>query len=203
MNISIDGQPLEESRVIGQNLEEILGELQDNHLAQDRLIGDVLLNGRTYSEDIPHAAVEVTRSDINTLDLVTHTAEEVAHHFIRNSGGMLGDLVESLPRITEVFRVGDEEEANEHFLRFLESLHLFLNMVEWTAVTMGITFDASAAGNGSLNQRMLRISEVLTQLISIQEQTDWVFLADVLEYELAPELEELRTALPELLKSGH
>ena len=198
MIISIDGNPVEEGKIEGGNLEDILAELQQDHLPYNRLVGEVLLNGQSYSEDLPHAAVEIARSDITSLELVTLTPEEIALHFISNGSHFLEAMLNSLPEISEMFRLGDEAEANEHYLRFLESLHLLVNMLEKVNGVMDIHFDLSSGDHGSMDDRLEKLAQVLSQLARIQEETDWIYLADILEYELTPELEALRDMLPNL-----
>jgi hypothetical protein len=119
---------------------------------------------------------------------------------------IIDSLLESLPRITEMFRLGDEAEANEHFLRFLESLHLLVNMISRAVDLLNLGLDrelGQMADQESLNQRLSKLAETLGQLLDIQEQQDWIFLADILEYELAPALEEIKDSLPMLETTEH
>jgi hypothetical protein len=203
MNITIDGQAMTGSSVPGDNLEEILRELATNHVSEQRIIGEVRVNGTEYSEDIPHAALEVERAEINSLELFTRSAEEIAMHFIKNGDRLMQALIDTIPKITEMFRLGDEAEANEHFLRFLETLHILVDMLDRSSRVMGLREDAALEDHGSLRGRLEKLAETLSQLLRIQEQTDWIFLADILEYELTPELQALGVLLPLLTKTGH
>ena len=203
MNITIDGQPMAGTVVPGDNLEEILRELAENHVSGQRIIGEVRVNGMEYSEDTPHSAIEVGRQDINSLELFTRSAEEIALHFIKNGDRLMQALIETIPKITEMFRLGDESEANEHFLRFLETLHILVDMLDRSSRVMGFRSDAPVENHGTLRGRLDKLAETLTQLLRIQEQTDWIFLADILEYELTPELQALGELLPLLTKTGH
>ena len=203
MLLTIDGETLQAGSIPGENLEEILVVLQDSHIPGSRLVGDVRLNGQSYSEDLPHAAVEIGRSDIETLEVITRSAEEVAAHFLENGVNLLTVLMESVPRIVEIFRVGDEAEANEHFLRFLESLHLLIGMLDQVGAIMGLHFNTALPQDVSLNERLLKMAGIMDQIIDIQENSDWIYLADVLEYELVPELEALRDMLPKFREGAH
>ena len=203
MIISVNGETIDSSQVEGMNLEEILFLIQKNHIPADHVVGDVQLNGRPYSEDAPHASVEVRREEIETLEVVTRSPEEIAHHFLANSPLLVDSLTESLPRIVEMFRLGDETEANEHYFRFLESLHLLVTMLDHVGRFIGLSYSQVHPETGSLNERLSKLARILTQLLEIQEQTDWVFLSDILEYELQPELESLRTIIPQLQVVGH
>ncbi|MDR2724581.1 MAG: hypothetical protein LBC90_00630, partial [Candidatus Adiutrix sp.] len=89
------------------------------------------------------------------------------------------------------------------FLSFLEALHLTLGMVEQSKLAMGLGEDIAVDGQGSLNDYLLRLVNILNPLESLQEQSDWIYLADVLEFELDQALAELIDLLPRLKKAGH
>ncbi|MFH1092084.1 MAG: hypothetical protein V1742_11005 [Pseudomonadota bacterium] len=203
MIININGRLVEAGTVGGENLEEMLLDLQERFIPPDSMVGDVLLNGVLYSEDVPHAAVEILRSEVQRLDLVTRSAEEIALHFIKHAPRVIEALLASLPKIVEIFRLGDEAEANEHFLRFLEPLHLLMNMLDKVGQVMGLRYETSIGDRGSLNDRLDKMADVFSRLLRVQEQSDWVYLADILEYELTPELEALAGFLPHLKETAH
>jgi hypothetical protein len=206
MIVKINEVALDPESLGGENLEDILGAIQQDHLPENHVIGEVIVNGQSYSEDVPHAALEVHRTDIQNLAVVTRSPEEIARHFMQNGPMIIDSLLESLPRITEMFRLGDEAEANEHFLRFLESLHLLVNMISRAVDLLNLGLDrelGQMADQESLNQRLSKLAETLGQLLDIQEQQDWIFLADILEYELAPALEEIKDSLPMLETTEH
>ena len=203
MQITINGNPVNPDSIPGENLEEVLAEIQEKHIPRDSIVGDVLLNGSSYSEDLPHASLEVLRSEIRTLEIVTRSAEEIVRHFIAHGPAIVSSLLESLPRIVEMFRLGDEAEANEHFLRFLESLHLMVNMLQKVATFVETGPDQSRGDRESLNERMRSLADILTRLLETQEQSDWIYLADLLEYELTPELSAIRDLVPRIDRKLH
>ncbi len=199
--LTVDGNNLTAAEITGANLEEILITLMDHPLVNNRIITRVLVNGDAYSEEVPHAALEVERTTINSLELVTKTAEDLSLHFMENGHYFVDMLRKALPKIVEEFRMGDEVEANEHFLSFLESLQLIINMMEQTRASMGLGDDIQVGPNGE--NFMERLSATLSNLISIQEQSDWIYLADILEYELDGALSDLIEILPLMKKAGH
>ena len=202
-NLIVDGNTLKGAEIPGGNLEEILMNLMEHPSTSERVITKVYVNGENYSEEVPHAALEVERDAIESLELVTHSAEDLSLHFFQYGGYFIDTLRAALPKIVEAFRLGDEAEANEFLLSFLESFHLLVNMLEQTRQTMGLAEDANVAQDISLNQYLDKLSTALATMISLQEQGDWIFLADVLEFELDESLENLGKMLPLLTKSGH
>ena len=103
----------------------------------------------------------------------------------------------------ENFRLGDEREANEHFLNFLEALHLLMTLLEQTRQVLGIFDGGDHEGASALNLYLDSLVAVLNNLVSLQEQKDWIYLADVLEYELDDSLRKLAVLLPTLCRGRH
>jgi hypothetical protein len=201
--LTVDGLEMAASEVPGANLEEILLTIMEHPVTNGRIICSVVVNGSPYSEEVPHAALEVDRSSIASLSLDTLTLEDMGLNFLKTGPQYLSTLSEALPKIVESFRVGDEHEANEHFLNFLEALQLLMSMLEQTRHVLNLWQGADGENGSELTAYLDGRVEVLNTLISLQEQKDWIFLADVLEYELADSLKRLADILPTLGKGGH
>lgn len=202
-SLTVDGNNLTAGEISGENLEEILSTLMEHPVVANRVITKVLVNGDQYSEEVPHAALEVERGQIDSLELVTHTAEDLCLHFLEHGHYFVETLREALPKIVDEFRLGDELEANEHFLGFLESLHLLIGMLEQTKQSMGLGNEISVSDKGSLNDFLGGLGQTLSSMVSLQEQSDWIYLADIMEYELDSALADLIELMPLLKKAGH
>ena len=202
MIITINGEPLKAEQILGANLEEILLGIQEQE-TNGRILGKVAVNGQEYNEDVPHAAVEVARSAIDTLELTTQSVEEIAIHFIKHSDSIVKSLLGALPKIVEMFRLADETEANEHFLNFLESLHLLMGMLDGAQQVLNLNLTENHGSEGSIQNIIEQFSNVMNDLIRIQEENDWIYLADILEYELADVLKAFNSVLPKLTAVKH
>lgn len=201
--VTVDGTNFSAVEINGANLEEILINLLEHPSVVNRTITKVLINGDPYNEEVPHAALEVDRFQINSLALTTHSEEELQRHFLENGHFFINTLREALPKIVEEFRLGDEMEANEHFLNFLEPLHLLINMFEQITGSIDLDDNLELGDKGSFKDFMERLGETFNQMITLQEQADWIYLADVLEFELDNFLAELLEISHLLKKVGH
>jgi hypothetical protein len=201
--LTVDGQDMSATDISGTNLEEILVSLMDHPSINGRIITGVYLNGEPYVEEVPHAALEVERQTISSLSLKTLTMEDLGLNFLQAGPEYLETLLNALPKIIENFRIGDEQEANEHFLNFLEALHLLMSMLEQTRHILGLWQGQNNDSSSALNNYLESMVDVLNTLINLQEQKDWIFLADVLEYELTESLTNLKELLPRLCQKGH
>ena len=202
-NLTVDGNALSASEIAGANLEEILLSLMDHPSTNGRVITGVKLNGLPYAEEVPHAAMEVERQSIESLQLDTLTLEDMGMNFLRTGPVYLATILEALPKIVENFRIGDEREANEHFLNFLEALHLLMTLLEQTRQVLGLWEGGDQEGASALNQYLDSLAAILGNMVSLQEQKDWIYLADVLEYELDDSLRRLASLLPGLCQGRH
>ncbi|MDR0622784.1 MAG: hypothetical protein LBJ61_13070 [Deltaproteobacteria bacterium] len=201
--LTVDGQTIAANEIVGTNLEEILLNLMEHPSTSGRVIRRIFLNGEPYTEDVPHAALEVPRATIGSLTLDTLTMEDMGLNFLRTGPAYVETLLEALGKIVESFRLGDEQEANEYFLNFLEALHLLMSLLEQTRYVLGLWQGSDDESGSSLNQYLESLAELLTNVLSLQEQKDWIYLADVLEYEFQDSLRKLAAILPTLCHGGH
>jgi hypothetical protein len=124
-------------------------------------------------------------------------------NFLKTGPAYLETLLEALGKIVEAFRLGDEQEANEYFLNFLEALHLLMTLLEQTRYVLGLWQGSDDENASSLNQYLESLAELLGNVLNLQEQKDWIYLADVLEYEFQDSLRKLAAILPTLCQRGH
>ncbi len=188
MEILLDQKTMEIEESDVHNLEEVLLKIMSEHVRPENVVITVKLNGEVYSEKDPHDAARIPLSDIETLEIDTMTTEEIARKFFENGARQLGMMIQAAEKISELFRIADENEANKQYADFLENLRLFMKMLA----------EVKEMLNGTLEDRLQRLSEMMDQMIHTQEQEDWIVLADLLEYGLVPLLKEWQEILPAL-----
>ncbi len=198
MEILIDNQSIDMDTSGVNNLEEVLAKIMAEHLKTGNIITTVKLNGTVYSEDTPHDAAGVPPSDIKTLEINTMGQEEIAWRFLEDGVGQLDLMIRGAEKVSELFRIADETEANEHYAQLLETLRLFIRMVAEVKETLNLDLSVIAFQNGTVEQRFQRLSEIMDKMLKVQEEEDWIMLADLIEYELVPLLEEWKSIVPAL-----
>jgi len=202
MEISLDRKSIELEGPQDNNLEEILTRVMSEHVQLGKVITGVRLNGTGYSEKNPHDAVNIPLKDIRTLEIDTMSAEEMARHFFENGEQYLDILIKGGEKISELFRIADETEANEHYAEYLENLRLFLQMIAESKEAFHLNFSAIPFQNATVGDEVRKLSNVMDQMLKVQENEDWVMLADLLEYELIPLLKGWDQILALLREQG-
>lgn len=197
MEVWLDGRPLE-GEVPGDNLQELLEDLMTTRMGNDRTLREVKVNGQPFQEVDHGPAVTLGRQAIDRLEVETVSAREVALHFLANADGYLKAIATSIERVAELFRVGDEATASSHYLNTLESLQLFMQVLQTCRDTLGLDFNRIGSGGVSVERLLRKLQRLIQELLLAQEQEDWVLLADLLQYDLAEEIASWLGVVPAL-----
>lgn len=87
------------------------------------------------------------------------------------------------------FRSGGERRALGHYIDFLNGFDSLVQALDCTGRALGIDFAATPFGAATVTRFVEDLNALLSETMKAQERKDWVLLADLLEYELAPHLE--------------
>lgn len=197
--IIIDGQksPLEVHHFA--NLEQIIEKVMADDHMQERVVTDVLVNDEAFSEIYPHQAEDMETQDINRVEIVSVTTAEMARSITQELYKVVTLMGKAGSQVSEYFRQADDGMALELYSDLLEVNRDFLSMV---AVLRGeFTTDTALDQDGTLDS----LSQLFSEMIEIQENEDWILLADLLEYEYLPlvqKTKELVAGLREAVKAS-
>lgn len=210
INIQVNDDSFAVERSGVADLAGLVGEIKAAKFEPGELIVSLTVDGERMDVHALETEGNPTPvSEINSVQIVTIKRPfEKAAELLRGMGEYLGRLSEGARGVADKFRVGSEEEANTHLGKALEGLGVFTELVE-TVKNLSRT-DLSVipdeAGE-SLSAKEARLLKTLKDLEAAQTNRDWVLVADILEYDVAPLIAEWRKLLPlverELLKGGN
>ena len=197
MQTSIDGKEIGLSGA-DRNLEGVLKEVMGKYLGEDRIMWSITLNGEQYNEKSPHDARKIRTEDIQTLEIATMDKIGICRSFLKNGRVLLDSLCNSAQKISELFRMGDEKEANKHYARFLESYQGLFQMIEESKNTLRLDFQNITIEGTSIDEKTAALGKLFDKMMQAQKEKDWILLADCVEFELQPLLKEWGRILPVL-----
>lgn len=87
------------------------------------------------------------------------------------------------------FRAGGERKALGLYIEFLNGFDSLAQLLDCTGRALSIDFAATPFGAATVTRFVEDLNTLLSETMKAQERKDWVLLADLLEYELAPHLE--------------
>ena len=185
----------------GGNLQDILNDLMNNHLGGQRTLREVKVNGAFYEQAAMGQPTDVYRADILLLEVETQDTIDVAMHFMNNAQHYLRTIAVSSEKVAELFRISDEREANEHYLRTLDSLQLFMQVLSTSRDALNLDFSRSLPDGTWPEMHLERMLSLVKEMLEAQEEEDWVLLADLLQYDLVETLHQWQDIIP-LISEG-
>jgi hypothetical protein len=193
--IIIDGQrsPLEVHQF--ENLEQIIEKVMEDRRMQSRIVTDVLVNEEAFSEIYPHQAEDMEVSYIKRVEIVSVPASEMAQDITRELYKVVTLMGKAGRQVADLFRQADDDQALELYGDLLDVNRDFLSMV---GVLRGeYATDTSEEFESSLAD----LSSLFSEMIEIQENEDWILLADLLEYEYLPVVDKTKNMVARLRES--
>ena len=83
-------------------------------------------------------------------------------------------------------QVPNEQEANKYYLQILEGIDWFSQVVDIIMKPETANLAVPGSDNESLEVRQEKLTDLMNQMLEANKNQDWVLLADLLEYEMAP-----------------
>ncbi len=172
--------------------------------------GDTVLSVKLNGEDITgkdHTdLIELPVTDIEELEVQTGDPKQLARSTLYSIADFLEQLLKELQNTAELFRLNQSRRSNDSFLRCIDGLQVFMHTMESCRRLLGISYElifvpANDESERSVAECRRELFSTLDAMIEAQSDQDWVLMADMLEYELIPNLEEWRRIIPEILKN--
>ncbi|GAB6110375.1 hypothetical protein [Desulfomicrobium salsuginis] len=193
--IIVDGQrtPFEVHNF--ENLEQIIEKIMSDTSMQSRIVTDVLVNNEAFSEIYPHQAEDMEASYIDRVEIISVHTSEMAQSITRELYKVVSLMATAGRQVADLFRQADDAQALELYSDLLEVNRDFMNMVG--VLRNEFVADSSMDFEESLGD----LSSLFSEMIEIQENEDWILLADLLEYEYLPLVEKTKAIVAQLRES--
>lgn len=196
MKIIVNG--CEEPSPEGQTVADIL-----NHFVS-KTQGSLAQRIQVDGEELPLEAPETLNrsiADIGTLEIDYIRLDEIVDRNRVNAEEYLEKLIPGIEKAAELFRLGNEQEANQYFLNIIDGMTWFSQVVVVISQAVGIDFNREIFGGNSIETRLKTLTDFSNQLLEANKNNDWVLMADLLEYEIQPYYSEWADILPRLVET--
>lgn len=139
-------------------------------------------------------------SDVAVLEVDSGSVAEVIGTAVSEAARALDALRPAITQVAHRFIGQDLATANRELVALAQSLRMFISLVATAAMGLGI--DLQTIDAGPVDDMSGRLAEHIDTLIAAQESEDWVTLADTLQYDIEPALEEWRPILTVLQRAA-
>jgi len=178
--ILIDGQKKDLDVSGFDNLDQIFVKVMEDGSLQDRVVTDVFINDKPFSEIYPRQAEDIDISDVQSVEIRTLGVAEVAVEITRELYKVVTLMGEGATRVAELFRQADEAEALETYQDLLDVTRDFIGMIS------ALRNEFALKDHKEFLETSDQLSGLFTEMTDVMANEDWILLADLLEYEFLP-----------------
>lgn len=201
LNFMVDGQTHDIKSYDGVALDNIIGMLSSEAAKNGRFIASLKVNGEELETGFETGA-DMVLADISSLEVTTVSSEQLVLEALAEGGSYLVELRNFLIQTTDAYRTGNETKGRELFIELIQGLEWFVKIASTAELQLKVDFAGTICSGQTLSEAVDSLNQILLEIIVAQEQRDWVLLTDLLEYELAPQLELWREIFSLLCKKG-
>ena len=183
-----------------------LGDVLDHILKQEPELGNCFGNIRLNEKEVLADSAEVRQtpvSRIETLETEVFSLNQILEKNIANARDYLKKLIPGLQQASDLFRTGNEQEANKFFINIIDGMEWFSQVVDSIAkATESELTDIISVGR-DFQDRQDQLVELSRQMVEANQNQDWVLLADLLEYEILPYYSGWGEQLPKVYRRNN
>ena len=195
MKLTINGVEQKESEFKGETLEAILDTMVKN--TPGSYIRRIWLDQQEFPSD-DRETLQKKPVDINSLEVELADLKDLVATNLSNALDYLEKLIPGFDQAADLFRTGNEQEANKYYIQILDGM-------DWFSEVVNVVMSSEGEGQepeNSLRIRQAKLTDLMSQMLEANKNQDWVLLADILEYEMTPFYKEWQTILSRL-KNPH
>ena len=195
MKLTINGVEQKESEFKGETLEAILDMMVKN--TPGSYIRRIWLDQQEFPSD-DRETLQKKTADINSLEVELADLKDLVATNLSNALDYLEKLIPGFDQAADLFRTGNEQEANKYYIQILDGM-------DWFSEVVNVVMSSEGEGQepeNSLRVRQAKLTDLMSQMLEANKNQDWVLLADILEYEMIPFYKEWQTILSKL-KNPH
>jgi hypothetical protein len=193
MKVLVNGKE-ETISFMGETLGDLLSHIEKIGVTQGNVVRSIKIDGQESSPDSSEAQ-RMQISKIATLEVEISTLADMINKNIDNADAYLIRLIPGIEKSVELFRVGNEQEANKFFVKIVDGIDWFSQVLDIILTAKEISPDTVFEGK-SIQDRRSSLVDLTQQMVDANKNQDWVLLADLLEYEILPYYQEWSNLLP-------
>ena len=183
MKVSINRVAQEESDFEGETVSAILDAMVQQ--TPGSYIRRIWLDDQEFPSD-DREALQKKPSDIDSLEVELANLKDLVATNLANALDYLKKLIPGCEQAADLFRAGNEQEANKYYLQILDGIEWFSQVVSVIMSPDEGETELPDTDDESLEVRQKKLTDLMSQMLEANQNQDWVLLADILEYEMVP-----------------
>jgi len=183
----IDGQVRDFNLSGADSLASMLNCLKGDLVKSGRFIASLRVNGRVIADIDGESSQLLER--IGPVEITTESPVRVAGNIIAEGDKFIEGLQDYLAQTAERYSSGSER-AGSYFVEAVQGLEWFVQMIGFIEHTFKLDYSSLSLNGKPVAEYVRELNSIFLEIVSTQEKCDPVLIADILEYDLVPHLEE-------------
>jgi len=179
------------------NLEEILSSAIKEDTLENRIVTEIRLNERMFSELYPNQASDIAISAIQHVEITSMAVNEMALAITGELFTVLKIMSIGSRHVTHLFNQSSDTSALELLVDLLDVTRNFLSMIS----VLRTSYTDDTIDQIDISQHVERIANLLAEMTEIMEAKDWLLLADLIEFEFIPQCDTWKEIITQLKTS--
>ncbi len=202
MRLRVDGNEVSWDLSRCASLGAVLEEIYRKVGVTGRVVGRVEIDGQELTDRAEKELGERSLESVKEISLSTGTGEELFRSGLQGAMSLASAIDKDIAKAVESFRSGDASRGQSLYAACIEAMGTFFQLAG--GILNGIRsgyFDVSGGASAGASAPSSETAEMLGRLLDHQKRQDWTAMADVLEYEVTPNLQQW-VAFLETLSGG-
>jgi len=196
LKIILNNEEIEQEIDRFNTLGDLLENLKSSRFGDKEFISAISINGGTVEENKRADLENRSLSEITSLEISTDHPLDVSLRVLENMGEFLRHLVALINQSADKFRIDEATDANKHYVNCVEGLQTFVSVLDKVSSLNDIDLSMIKHDSVSAAEKQDELLKIFNSLHVTQTNKDWIAVADLLEYELAPLINDWKDILP-------
>jgi len=191
MKVYIDDNLSKIGDGIGSMHDILYGGVLKSLIPSGSVINNIYVNGKKYGEimlDVQKSkAFKLSYDD--EIKIKTMGQKELLGDSIDAALMFLREFRNGIVKATDEIRWGNSAGGFKNFSEYLKGLATFVQIMEKIAEFLKIDYNSLAYNDKSIQSYFNDLERILSSILSTQVEQDYILLADIVEFELKPNIE--------------
>jgi len=200
MILKLNNEELDTATLEFETLGAVLEYLKKEKFGDGDFVASLFLNGEDIPDNARDELIDKPVSEIECLEIVSENPVVLSIRTLGKMGELTESLIGMLEESADKFRTEDEKIANKHFVGCIAALQTFVEVIIKVKALNSLDYGEIEYNSEPVSIKEDALMGIFNQLHDIQKSQDWVSMADVLEYELAPMIIDWGEIFPLIIK---
>ena len=191
MKLYIDGNLNDSVLSAGSMYDILYGGSIKSFIPEGKVIKSIAINGTQYDDLMLDAdkSKAFNLRDFDEIKITTMSQLELINGSLNAAITFLNEFKAGIVKTTDEIRWGNSNAGFKNFSAYLSGLTMFIQIMEKISQFLKIDYNNLVYDGKSVQSYFNDLEKILASVLSTQVKQDYVLLADIVEFELKPNID--------------